>query len=135
MTVKTQLRSDKIAVAISTACVLHCFFIPSFVIASSGFLTLSIDNELVHQLILFFAIPISVFALYIGYKNHKSFSFVPYAFLGLGLLILAVILGEEVIGEIGEQGVTLLGSMFVVYAHYKNHQTCKEMDCSCHDNW
>tara|TARA_Y100000816_G_scaffold289742_1_gene276820 strand:- start:224 stop:628 length:405 start_codon:yes stop_codon:yes gene_type:complete len=134
MTVKTQLRSDKIAVAISTACVLHCFFIPSFVIASSGFLTLSIDNELVHQLILFFAIPISVFALYIGYKNHKSFSFVPYAFLGLGLLILAVILGEEVIGEIGEQGVTLLGSMFVVYAHYKNHQTCKEMDCSCHDN-
>lgn len=134
MTVKTQLRSDKIAVAISTACVLHCFFIPSFVIASSGFLTLSIDNELVHQLILFFAIPISVFALYIGYKNHKSFSFVPYAFLGLGLLILAVILGEEVIGEIGEQGVTLLGSMFVVYAHYKNHQTCKEIDCSCHDN-
>ena len=134
MTVKTQLRSDKIAVAISTACVLHCFFIPSFVIASSGFLTLSIDNELIHQLILFFAIPISVFALYIGYKNHKSFSFVPYAFLGLGLLILAVILGEEVIGEIGEQGVTLLGSMFVVYAHYKNHQTCKEMDCSCHDN-
>ena len=134
MTVKAQLRSDKIAVAISTACVLHCFFIPSFVIASSGFLTLSIDNELVHQLILFFAIPISVFALYIGYKNHKSFSFVPYAFLGLGLLILAVILGEEVIGEIGEQGVTLLGSMFVVYAHYKNHQTCKEIDCSCHDN-
>lgn len=134
MTVKTQLRSDKIAVAISTACVLHCFFIPSFVIASSGFLTLSIDNELVHQLILFFAIPISVFALYIGYKNHKSFSFVPYAFLGLGLLILAVILGEEVIGEIGEQGVTLLGSMFVIYAHYKNHQTCKEIDCSCHDN-
>ena len=134
MTVKTQLRSDKIAVAISTACVLHCFFIPSFVIASSGFLTLSIDNELVHQLILFFAIPISVFALYIGYKNHKSFSFLPYAFLGLGLLILAVILGEEVIGEIGEQGVTLLGSMFVVFAHYKNHQICKEIDCSCHDN-
>ena len=58
----------------------------------------------------------------------------PYAFFGLGLLVLAVILGEEVIGEIGEQGVTLLGSMFVVYAHYKNHQTCKEMDCSCHDN-
>ena len=134
MTVKTQLRSDKIAVAISTACVLHCFFVPSFIIATSGFLTLSIDNELVHQLILFFAAPVSVFALYMGYKNHKTFSFLPYAFLGLGLLILAVILGEEVIGEIGEQGVTLLGSMFVIYAHYKNHQTCKEIDCSCHDN-
>ena len=78
MTVKIQLRSDKIAAAISTACILHCFFIPSFVIASSGFLTLSIDNELVHQLILFLAIPISVFALFIGYKNHKSFSL--YAF-------------------------------------------------------
>tara|TARA_B100000579_G_scaffold392439_1_gene368365 strand:+ start:483 stop:887 length:405 start_codon:yes stop_codon:yes gene_type:complete len=134
MTVKTQLRTDKIAVAISTACVLHCFFVPSFIIATSGFLTLSIDNELIHQLILFFAVPVSVFALYLGYKNHKTFSFLPYAFLGLGLLILAVILGEEVIGEIGEQGVTLLGSMFVVFAHYKNHQTCKEIDCSCHDN-
>ena len=28
---------------------------------------------------------------------------------------------------------TLMGSALVVYAHLKNFQLCKELDCDCHD--
>ena len=132
--IKTQQNSDKIAMTLSAICVVHCFFVPSFLILGAGYLSLTIDNEFVHKAIVLLAIPISLFALSIGYKNHKASSFIPMAIFGLILLILAVVLGESVLGETGERILTLVGSISLAYAHYKNYQTCKELDCSCHDD-
>ena len=130
---KTQMNSDKVAVTLSTACVLHCFFAPSFVILTSGFLSISIDNELVHYLILLLAVPISSFALYLGWRNHKNTSFLPFGIIGLLALIAAVLMGEAMLGEAGERAITLLGSLLVAYSHYRNHQECKAVECdSCH---
>ena len=130
--IKTQQNSDKIAMTLSMICVIHCFFVPSFFILGAGYL--AIDNEFVHKAIVLLAVPISIFALSIGYKNHKTSSFIPMALFGLALLILAVVLGESVLGEAGEQILTLLGSISLAYAHYKNYETCKELDCACHDD-
>ena len=132
--IKTQQNSDKIAMTLSIICVVHCFFVPSFLILGAGYLSFAIDNEFVHKLIVLLAIPISIFALSIGYKNHKTTSFIPIAVFGLVLLILAVVLGASVLGEAGEQMLTLLGSISLAYAHYKNYKTCKELDCACHDD-
>ena len=132
--IKTQINSDKAAITISLACVLHCFFVPSFVVVGSGFLSISFDNEFVHYLILLFALPVSIFALYAGYKNHKSSSFILYGILGLIILVTAVFLGEEVLGELGEKLLTLLGASIVAFAHYKNYRLCRALECdSCHD--
>ena len=132
--IKTQQNSDKIAMTLSMICVIHCFFVPSFLIIGAGYLSLTIDNEFVHKAIVLLAIPISIFALAIGYRNHKTSSFIPMAVFGLLMLILAVVLGESVLGETGERIFTLFGSAALAYAHYKNYQTCKELDCSCHDD-
>ena len=127
------MNSDKVAVTLSTACVLHCFFAPSFVILTSGFLSISIDNELVHYLILLLAVPGSSFALYLGWKNHKNTSFLPFGIIGLLALFAAVLMGEAMLGEAGERAITLLGSLLVAYSHYRNHQECKAVECdSCH---
>ena len=101
---------------------------------SSAFFATTFDNEFVHNLILFFAIPISLFALALGYKNHGALSYFLVGTIGLIILIVAVILGEPLYGETGEILFTMLGSVFVVFAHYKNHQICKEINCSCHDD-
>ena len=132
--IRTQLTTDKLAFSVSLVCVLHCFFVPSFIILSSGVFPLALDNELVHKLIVLIAVPLSIFSLYLGHINHKTISFFPPAFFGLTLLITAVALGEDALGEFGEKGLTLLGSIFVAYAHYKNHQACKKIDCDCHNN-
>ena len=73
--IKTQQNSDKIAMTLSVICVIHCFFVPSFLILGAGYLSLTIDNDFVHKAIVLLAIPISLFALSIGYKNHKTSSF------------------------------------------------------------
>ena len=131
--IKTQLAADKLAMTLSMVCVVHCFFTPSFLILTSGLLTFSFDNESIHNLILLAAVPISLFALTKGYRNHKSISFLPFGIAGTLMLIFAVLLGEIFLGEFGEKGLTLLGSIFVACSHLKNYQACKKTNCSCHE--
>ena len=125
--------SDKLAMTLSSACAIHCFFSPTFLLLTSGLFSFSFDNESVHYLILLIALPVSLYALISGFMNHKTAYLLTVGVFGLFVLLLAVALGESIMGELGEKTFTLMGSLLVVYAHFKNHQACKELDCSCHD--
>lgn len=118
---------------LSLVCVAHCFFVPSFIILTSSFLSFSIDNEFIHKAIVLIAVPVSIYALTLGYRNHKTTSFIPAGIFGLLTLIVAVLLGENILGELGERGLTLFGSVVIAYSHFRNHQVCKKLDCSCHE--
>jgi hypothetical protein len=131
--IKQQLKSDQFAITLSTICVLHCFFAPSLLIISAGFLSFSVESELIHKLILLATFPISIFALFMGYKNHNNKSFIPIGIFGLGILLLAIILGESIFGDSGERGLTLIGSFLVAFSHFKNYKACKESSCNCHE--
>lgn len=130
--VKAQLTTDRFAISLSLICLIHCLFAPSFIILTSTFLSFSYDNEFIHKMIVLIAVPISISALSMGYRNHKNISFLPIGIAGLLILILAVLLGENILGEYGEKGLTLLGSIFISYSHYRNYKICIESDCSCH---
>ena len=127
--IKTQLITDKLAVTFSMVCVLHCFFTPSFIILTSTVLSVSVNNGFIHLAILLAATPISLFALILGYKNHKIFSVLLIGMMGLLTLIFALLLGES-----GEKLMTLMGSILVSYSHFRNHQICKSLDCACHES-
>ena len=129
---KTHPITDKFAAGLSIACALHCLLVPSFLIVTSGALALSIDNELIHWAILFLAYPISVYALITGVLNHKDYAVFLVGLAGLGILFVTA-LSESSISETLVIALTLLGSALVVYAHMKNFQLCKELDCDCHD--
>ena len=130
--IKTQYTTDKFAMALSLACAAHCFFTPSFLILTSGFLSFSVDNEFIHALILLVATPISIYALFVGYRNHKTFSFLPVGILGLFLLLSAVLLGESMLGEFGEKARTLPAPILAAYSHFQNSTLATTLDCSCH---
>ena len=124
--------TDKFAAGLSIACALHCLLVPSFLIITSGALALSIDNELIHWTILFLALPISVYALITGVSNHNDYGVFLAGLAGLGILIASA-LSESLLVETAVIIFTLMGSTLVVYAHTKNFQLCKELDCDCHD--
>ena len=128
----TQVRADKLSISLSLACMIHCLLMPSFLILTSGFLALSIDNELIHKVFLIIVLPV-LYALITGYNNHKILSYLYIGILGLWLLFFAVFFGEGVFGEFTEKTLTLLGSLIVASSHYKNYKACKELDCSCHE--
>ena len=129
---KTHPITDKFAAGLSIACALHCLLVPSFLIISSGALALSIDNELIHWAILFLAIPVSLYALVTGISNNSDYVVFLAGIAGLGVLT-ATALSESILTETSVIIFTLMGSALVVYAHTKNFQLCKELDCDCHD--
>ena len=129
----TQVNADKASITLSLACMIHCLLMPSFLVLTSGFFALSIDNELIHKAFLIMVLPVSLYALITGYRNHKTISYFYLGTLGLWLLVFAVFFGDGVFGELAEKSLTLLGSIIVASAHYKNYKACKELDCSCHE--
>ena len=131
--INVQLTSDKLAITLSAVCVAHCFLTPSLLIFSSGFLFSFLENELIHKLILLCTLPISILALALGYKNHKTINFLLIGVIGLTMLVGAIFLGEILFGEFGEKGLTLIGSIFIAYSHYNNYRICIDSDCLCHD--
>ena len=131
--IATQKISDKFAISLSVICAIHCFFVPVFLVLFSSFESIQYDNELIHFLFLLMTVPISFFALTLGLKNHKKSSFFILGIAGLIILILALVLGEGILGELGEKLVTLIGSIIVVFAHFKNYQTCIQTEYSFRD--
>ena len=129
----TQVKADKLSITLSLACMIHCLLMPSFLILTSGFIALSIDNELIHKVFLIIVLPISLYALITGYQNHKILSYLYLGISGLWLLFFAVFFGEGVFGEFTEKSLTLIGSMIVASSHYKNYKACKELACECHE--
>ena len=124
---------DKFSIGLSVLCALHCLFLPSFLIILSSFMSIQFDNEFIHYMILFLVVPISIFALTAGLKNHKSFSIFLLGLVGLITLIYALFLNIKILGDSGEIILTLFGSTFVSLAHLKNYQLCKHIDCDCHE--
>ena len=99
----TQEFSDKTAISLSAICLAHCLLVPSFLVLLSGYLSISYDNELIHYVILFLAIPVSIYALITGVRNHRTYQYLAMGFVGLFFLIFAVTLGAQFWVGLGEK--------------------------------
>ena len=130
---KTQLISDRLAMTLSLACILHCLFMPAFLISSFAFFSIQFSDEILHYSLLFMAAPISLYALYLGKKNHKSNSFFPIGLFGLTVLFFALFNEGTYLGLPLETILTIIGSAFLIFAHYRNYRTCQNSDCNCHE--
>jgi hypothetical protein len=129
---KSQITSDKFAMSFSAICLIHCLFAPSLIILSYSSLALTIESELIHKIILLLTVPVSIFAISLGYKNHSNNSIIYTGIAGLTILISALLIGES-IGENAELVLTMIGSLTVIYCHYRNYKICKEVNCDCHE--
>ena len=131
--INAQKVSDKVSIGISLLCVMHCLLFPLFLILSSNYLTLFLNNELFHYTLLFLVVPLSLFALTIGLKNHNSFNIFIFGFIGIIFLLSALFFDIKILFVSSEIFLTILGSSFVMIAHYKNFQLCRHLDCDCHE--
>lgn len=116
----------------SAMCMIHCLFAPSLIILSYSSLALTVESELIHKAILLLTIPVSIFAISLGYKNHPNNSIIYTGIAGLTILISALLIGES-IGENAGLILTTIGSLMVIACHYRNYRICKKVNCDCHD--
>ncbi|OFC70340.1 MerC domain-containing protein [Alteromonas confluentis] len=120
---RIQAIGDKIAIALSSLCVVHCIITPILLIALPALGGVAfLDHEVFHQILLFFVLPVGVIAITAGYRHHKSAAILGSGLLGLLLLTLAGTIAHDLVGEIGETVLTIVASLFIVYAHIQNYR-------------
>lgn len=123
--------SDKLAIGLSAACTVHCLLLPLIIVVIPQIAGMAIASEEFHEWIIFFVLPISIFALTMGCRQHQRYRLLIPGVGGLLILVLAV-LTEEMLGEWAEKSLTLLGSALIAFGHYQNYKLCQNVDdCHC----
>ncbi len=120
---------DKAAIGLSLVCVVHCLVTPVAIALLPVLGTTFLDDERFHYGILFLVLPFSLIALGMGYRKHHRAGIVLTGLFGLCVLFLILILGEEVIGELGEKVTTVIGTLILAFAHVRNYLHCKNHEC------
>jgi len=111
---------DNISIYISGFCLIHCLAFPilSVSIPLYGFFT---ENHF-HEILLFLIIPISSFALYRGFKNHKNRRIISVGIIGGILVFLGATILHSQANSSYELIITAIGSVLLALAHFNNNR-------------
>ena len=130
----SQLISDKAAISLSFLCVVHCLVLPLAVVLIPSMAALPLQDESFHLWMIFAVIPISIFALTMGCKNHERYQLLIIGGLGLVVLASAALLGHDWLGEELEKAFTVIGAVIIAAAHMWNYRLCQRVnECACSD--
>jgi uncharacterized membrane protein len=85
-----------------------------------------LQNEAFHFWMIVVVLPVSVFALTLGCKQHNRYHVMIFGVIGLVLLVSAIVAGDVIFGENGEKILTILGAGFVTVGHLMNFRLCRQ---------
>jgi hypothetical protein len=117
---------DRAAICVSAVCLAQCLLLPGLVavspLISLGFL----DEELFHLSLLAVILPVSLIAFYLGFRIHRNSSMLIPGLAGLGIVVMAVALGHDVLGTLGTALLTSFGGMLLMIGHWLNLRRRRE---------
>jgi hypothetical protein len=109
---------DGAAIGLSGLCMLHCLALP-FLVGALPMLMPFTESHL-HAQMLYFAIPLSVVAIGIGYARHCDPRVVLAAVAGLGLLVAGATVAHGSLGIIADRLFSVTGAVVLAAAHLWN---------------
>lgn len=110
---------DRLGIGLSGLCAIHCLLVPVFVSLIPLWPAFEEFHEYTH-LVFFLAIAPTVI---LSVKNRKDLKAVSgYLFIGLAIIFIAWLFNNQ-LGEYGEAGVTLAGSLLLIRGHWLNYKT------------
>lgn len=121
---------DKISVALSGICILHCLLTPILItllpiISLNSF----VDDELFHKLMLWIVLPTSCTALFIGCRKHRDTLIATTGIVGMLILIFVTFWGHDLFGLTGEKVATSIGGIILAISHILNYRACQSRIC------
>ncbi|WP_315790829.1 MerC domain-containing protein [Fischerella sp. JS2] len=126
---RMQMVMDRAAIALSTACAIHCLLLPILLVALPALATTSIGRESFHRLLLWFAFPVSVLALTQGCRRHKDRIVLIAGVLGLVLITTTTFIGESFLNENSERLAMVVGATALSFGHFRNYRLCNKNNC------
>jgi len=110
---------DGTAGALSVLCLVHCLALPFFV-AGLPFLSQFSEGHL-HAQVLVIVLPLSLFALGIGFRRHRDMRIVAGGALGLLLLMTGATVAHTTWGLTADRLFTISGSLALATSHFFNN--------------
>ena len=124
---------DRFAISISFLCLAHCLVLPLLLVLLPTLGATFIASESMHKVLVFLALPASLFALFIGCRQHQQKLILFIGVAGLIFLVLGTLVEVLHIDHDFEKIFTVIGALLIAFAHLRNFFLCrKNTDCSCH---
>ena len=121
---------DTAGMFLSFLCLIHCLALPLLVAALPWLAGTFGHNEHVHLIFATFVLPVGLLALASGYRKHQQAWIFWWGFSGL-VCIGTAVMAESQLGENLEHGLSILGSVQLVLAHYHNLRSQRVHSGSC----
>jgi len=128
---RIQSALDKAAVGVSLVCSVHCLVLPVILSVLPTISALAAFEEHFHGALLYFILPTSVLALYLGCRKHGSRKVMLAGLSGVSVIWFGGVFGHDFLSEELERGLSIVGSVLIAYSHYMNHKLCKH---DCHEH-
>ena len=130
-----QTFTDKMAMSLSMLCALHCMAAPMIIVMLPSLAALQLDDEAFHTWMVLAVIPISIYALTMGCRQHKHYRLLGIGLFGLLFLLSAVLSGDDLITSFWEKALTVTGAVTIALGHYWNYRLCRHQEsCACPDH-
>lgn len=118
MNTLVSMKVDVIGLLLSGSCLVHCLMLPVAVVAAPSLaIWLGETESSVHWTLFAVALVVSGWALYAGFRRHRSGLVMVVG--GIGLLVMGVA-AAHVFGRGPEAALTLAGAGIVALAHVAN---------------
>jgi hypothetical protein len=126
---KTTQWLDGAAVTLSGLCLVHCLALP-LIVAGLPFLAQFTDGHL-HAQLLVVVLPVSVAALGLGYRRHRSNRIVTGGAVGMLLLVVGATVAHRYLGLAADRAFTMAGALVLATAHFFNTYRKRPASVSC----
>jgi len=109
---------DRAAVMLSGLCLLHCLALPFLLVSLPAWSAWSEAH--LHAELLIVALPVSVFALGLGFRRHGSRYVLAFGVLGMLLLLVGGTVAHSYYGIVADRTFTVSGALVLAVTHYFN---------------
>jgi uncharacterized membrane protein YfcA len=120
---------DKLSISFSVVCAIHCLALPILLVFGPTLTSIFFTYEHFHLALLFLILPASIFALFIGCKQHRNNAVAITGAIGLLIISLTAILSGYYHHELLEKVMTLVGATLIAISHYFNQKLCRPTTC------
>ncbi len=118
---------DRIAIALSTICIVHCLAMP-FVIAVLPLAAFTVGGDgHFHALMLWFVVPTSVLGFGLGARVHRRVDIVALGVAAIAVLAAAALWGHAAWEPSVEVFVNVGGSLLLAAAHWWNFREVRRV--------
>jgi hypothetical protein len=111
---------DRTAVALSGLCLLHCLALPLLILGTPFAAALASSHW--HAPMLLIVVPVSVFAIVMGYRRHGNKPVPWFGALGLALLIVGGTVVHNWYGDAADRILTVTGALVLAVVHWQNNR-------------